>query len=114
MLQDRRNAAKPDPSYDLDGDGQVSLKDYFLAKHFDTNRKGSLTSEERAKAHEAIKTGFSDKFVFGLERAGLNEEIRNSSNILKHIRILQRDGYIIQGEDFTQLPNNRPFSVMDA
>lgn len=50
-----------------------------------------------------MTNGFSEKFLFGLDRAGLNDEIRNSKNQLKHIRIVQRNGKILQGEDFTPL-----------
>ena len=61
-----------------------------------------------------MMNGFSENFLFGLERGGLNDEIRNSKNQLKHIRIVQRNGKIIQGEDFTPLaPQNieRPETV---
>ena len=61
-----------------------------------------------------MMNGFSENFLFGLERGGLNDEIRNSKNQLKHIRIVQRNGKIIQGEDFTLLaPQNieRPQTV---
>ena len=60
-----------------------------------------------------LKNGYESQFLFGLDRPGISDEIRNSSNIPKHIRILQRDGKIIQGEDFTALPNNRPHTVQD-
>ena len=45
--------------------------------------------------------------MFGLERAGLNDEIRNSSNVLKHIRIIQKNGKILAGEDFTSIAPKR-------
>ena len=45
----------PDISYDLDGDGQVGGKDYFVARRFDNGYKNYLTSEEKNKAKQAIK-----------------------------------------------------------
>jgi hypothetical protein len=62
----------------LDGDGHVSQKDLFLSKHFDLDKDGKLNQTERKNAEEALKTGFADKFVFGLERSGLTDEIRDS------------------------------------
>jgi len=51
--------------------------------------------------------------LFGLDRPGLNDEIRSSKKI-NYIRVIQRDGEIIQGEDFTNLEKKivvRPKSV---
>ena len=42
----RRKEKLPDSTYDLDGDGAVSNKDFFLARQFDTEAKGSLTAEQ--------------------------------------------------------------------
>jgi hypothetical protein len=42
-----------------------------------------------------MQAGFENNFVFGLERAGLNEDIRNSKHALKHIRIIQKSGKVI-------------------
>ena len=37
----------PHPSFDVDGDGVVSQKDYRLARRFDTNNDGVLQRDER-------------------------------------------------------------------
>lgn len=50
--------------------------------------------------------------MFGLERAGLNDEIRNNSNVLKHIRIIQKNGKILSGEDFTSIAPQRPSTTL--
>jgi hypothetical protein len=39
----------PDPSYDLNGDGSVSAKEYKFAKYFDKDRDGILDSAEKAE-----------------------------------------------------------------
>ena len=44
----------PHISYDLDGDGIVSNRDFFLSKYFDTDKNGILDAEERKVAIEAI------------------------------------------------------------
>ena len=60
----------PHPSFDLDGDGYVSLKDLFLAKQFDKDKDGRLNSQERQAAESALKEGYDKKFMFGLDRMG--------------------------------------------
>ena len=67
----------PDPTFDVDGDGQVSQRDYFLAKHFDKDKDGKLNAEELATARKALKEGYESKFLFGLE-AGANRASYNS------------------------------------
>ncbi len=39
MLHNRRTESIPDQSYDLDGDGQVSGRDYVIARKFDKGYK---------------------------------------------------------------------------
>ena len=107
----------PHISYDLDGDGQVSQKDYFLAKQFDKDADGVLNADEFAAAKKALQEGYSNRFLFGLE-AGANRLSHNSqlpgfdyearhrqkvSNHLNHIRVLQKRGKHLVGEDFTPL-----------
>jgi hypothetical protein len=45
----------PHPSFDLDGDGHVGDRDYFLAKRFDKDGDGKLNEKEKAEAVAAIK-----------------------------------------------------------
>ena len=56
MLEFRRKEAIPDNSYDLDGDGLVSGKDYVIARKFDKGFKNYLTPDERQEAFDALKT----------------------------------------------------------
>ena len=94
LLESRKKEPRPDISYDLDGDGSVSHKDLFLAKQFDLDRDGKLNQTERKNAEEAIANGFEEKFLFGLDRAGLNDDIRSTKKI-NYIRVLQKEGEII-------------------
>ena len=38
----RRAEKRPDITFDLDGDGHVGDRDYFLSKHFDKDKDGKL------------------------------------------------------------------------
>lgn len=65
----RKSAALPHSSFDIDGDGHVSNKDLFLAKRFDLDKDGKLNEAELAAAKEAINSSYLDQFMFGLERS---------------------------------------------
>lgn len=66
----RKQANMPHSSFDLDGDGHVSVKDLFLSKLFDKDKDGKLNASELAEAKKALAEGFDKKFMFGLERMG--------------------------------------------
>ena len=53
---------KPDPSYDLTGDGNVSAKEYLIAKYFDKNHDGVLDPEEKEECMKQLKNGFENKY----------------------------------------------------
>ena len=104
----------------MDGDGHVSNRDYFLAKQFDKDQDGILNEQELSTAKKALNEGYANKFLFGLE-ASANRLSHNSllpdfeyekrhqqkvSNHLNHIRILQRKGKQLIGEDFTPLADD--------
>eukprot|EP01083_Nonionella_stella_P296514 1007311_1 len=57
LMKEIRKIEDPDTSFDIDGDGVVSQRDYFLGKFFDRDRDGKLNAEEARNAHEAIKEG---------------------------------------------------------
>jgi hypothetical protein len=46
ILKERKKARMPDISYDLDKDGVVNDRDYFIAKLFDQDKDGKLSNEE--------------------------------------------------------------------
>lgn len=48
-------------SYDVDGDGNVSVQDYYFAKQFDSNNDGILEEHERVKCLTALKSGFEQQ-----------------------------------------------------
>jgi hypothetical protein len=49
-----------------------------------------------------VAEGFEKNFLFGLERAGLNDNMR-VPNKVNWVRVLQKKGKILSGEDFTPL-----------
>lgn len=56
QLQQKRKAEfKADASYDLDGDGFVASREYFISKIFDKDQDGRLNSQERRQAEEALR-----------------------------------------------------------
>lgn len=83
LLRARRKERIPDASYDLDGDGVVSQKDYFYAKRFDADGNGRLSASERQEARSAMKSG---KFT-------------HLSASTSGQRIMQRDGVVLSEEN---------------
>jgi hypothetical protein len=84
----RKIAQRADQSFDLDGDGQVSQKDFFFATRFDKDGSGVLDPFERATAAAAMKEGFGSQLHF----------VRTSGPSDKHHRIQQRDGVVMSEE----------------
>ena len=68
LREKRKKQMQPDISYDIDGDGGVSQLDYFIAKRFDSNNDGILDSQERIACLAALKNGYQNNFIFGLDR----------------------------------------------
>ena len=89
----------PDLTFDLDGDGIVNDRDLVLAKHFDKDGDGRLNTPEKEAAMKAIEEGFEKKFQWGLEQTGGMKE---------HIRVMQKRGKILSGEDFGPLTGTYP------
>lgn len=88
----------PDPSFDLDGDGVVSGKDYFLARRFDADNDGKLNSYERETALNALNNGIENNFRWGLEKEGCQ----------RSTRILQVRGQIVDAENFGVIKDTYP------
>ena len=57
LVGKRKKARVPHESYDLDGDGVVAPRDYFIAKMFDRGNKHALSAEERVEAKAAMEQG---------------------------------------------------------
>ncbi len=76
LFENRKKEKVPDISYDLDRDGFVGGRDYFLAKKFDYDNDGKLSEKERKDAYDAINNNYESKFVWGLEKEGSNRPCR--------------------------------------
>ena len=87
----RKEEMKPDPSYDLDGDGYVSNLDLLLSKRFDLDRDGKLNKVERENADRALKEGYLSNFKLGLESQAPKTSLRT----------IQKRGVIIEN-DYTE------------
>lgn len=98
LLELRKKDNLPDISYDLDGDGVVSSKDYYLGKRFDLDKDGKLNSREKANAISAINAGFAEQMVWGCDSSGIN----------RSFRIMQKRGNVILNEEFNDVANTYP------
>ncbi len=79
-----RITGAPHPSYDLDGDGYVSQKDYRLAKRFDFDGNGVLDPDERrigkrVLADEFFRSHKNDVGSFGAHYVGQTHKARVDS-----------------------------------
>lgn len=90
LLEKRKADLIPDPSFDLDGDGQVGGQDLVLGKRFDKDKDGKLNGEEIVAARQAIKDGIHNQYVWGVEQSGP----------FRPYRIMQKRGVIIDNDDF--------------
>ena len=63
----------PDPSFDLDGDGFVSQKDFKVGHYFDKDKDGRLNTSERANALNAYATGEADKIWQQRPKKGMEQ-----------------------------------------
>ena len=70
LLERRKDEVKADPSYDLTGDGTVGAREFFVARRFDSNKDGVLEEEERVECLQALKEGFEEAYLFGIEASG--------------------------------------------
>lgn len=98
LKEERRTEKLPHPSYDLDGDGIVDYKDYFLSKRFDLDQDGRLNTGEKANALQALKNGYENKFYWKVEQTGAH----------RGKRLLQVRGKIIDAEDFLPIRDTYP------
>lgn len=77
----------PDKSFDLNGDGTVSAREYAISKMFDFDFDNKLNAQEKAYCIQRLKEGFEDGLYWDADQgAG---------------RIVQRDGKImLQGVEY--------------
>jgi hypothetical protein len=98
LMQARKAERIPDMSYDLDGDGVVGQKDYFLSKFFDKDHKDMLHPHEREKAIQALKDGFQDRFQFGHDQSGAK----------RPFQVQQRRGRILNQDNVDEISETYP------
>ena len=56
LFEERRQAAVPHASYDVDKDGTVGGQDLVVAKLFDKDQDGRLNTPERQAAESAVQS----------------------------------------------------------
>jgi hypothetical protein len=62
LAEARAAEMRPDPSFDVDGDGVVSAQDYFLANQFDVNGDKYLDDEERWELRKKMVKSVVDAY----------------------------------------------------
>lgn len=98
-LSSARRAAKyPDLSYDLDGDGVVGQRDYFIGKCFDHDEDHRLNTSEKAAALNALNNGWLDKYSFGHDQSGAK----------RPFPVVQKRGKILTVDNAGELQDTYP------
>jgi hypothetical protein len=87
LRQERRERSVPHSSYDLDGDGVVAPRDYFLARKFDRDKKHSLSDSERQAALEAVAAGMGKDSMERYFSAGQSPLSRHDKVLLKTFQV---------------------------
>ena len=108
LLQHRIKERQVHPSFDINGDGAISSKEFFIATQFDKGNKGYLDEEDRKRCLEALDKGYERNFMFGLEANVIDPDLKkkgNDQSLLK-TRFKQIDGQIITNEDYSKLKLN--------
>ena len=79
LLAHRKRQDLPDASLDVDGDGVVSQRDYFLAHRFTERGSDRLSAEQLAAARDAVKHGLEDEFEWN-DGAGLGIHVATETD----------------------------------
>ncbi len=99
LQKSRPNGIRPHISYDLDGDGFVSQKDYKVSSLMDSQKKGYLTEAERFAAKSTIQSANPSRFVLGEARpstaplsdqADTTSSFKTRSALLHHRKVADR------------------------
>jgi len=89
LLAQRKEALKPDASFDLDGDGVVGVREYYFAAQMDKDVSGQLNIEEKLHGLRDMRENIGN--VMFVDNAGK----RNDRNAANQYRVIQQDGKII-------------------
>ena len=103
LLERRKNEVKADPSYDLTGDGTVGAREFFVARRFDSNKDGVLEEAERQECLQALKEGFEESYLFGIEAGGGTGASQGPGKQVIGERIQQIEGKLIKDGDVSVL-----------
>lgn len=82
LINIRKSARIPDISYDLDKDGYVGDKDYFISKLYDKDNDGKLNEAERKAALDGIAQGIENNYVWNTTNSIPQVKTKNTSVII--------------------------------
>lgn len=89
LLAQRKEALKPDASYDLDGDGVVGVREFYFAAQMDKDVSGQLNMQEKLHGLKDLRENVGN--VLFVDNAGKAND-RHAAN---QYRVIQQDGKII-------------------
>lgn len=89
LLAQRKEAMKPDTSYDLDGDGIVGVREYYFAARMDKDKDGTLNVKEKLHGLKDMRENMEN--VMFVDNAGHGRH-RQEGN---QYRVIQQDGKIV-------------------
>lgn len=89
LLAQRKEAMKPDASYDLDGDGVVGVREYYFAARMDKDVSGDINMDEKLQGLKDLRQNVGN--ILFVDNAGARDD-RHADN---QYRVIQQDGKII-------------------
>jgi len=89
LLAQRKEAMKPDASFDLDGDGVVGVREFYFAAQMDKDCGGSLSVEEKLQGLKDMRENMGN--IMFVDNAGkANDRVAGNQ-----YRVIQQDGKIV-------------------
>ncbi|CAI2361946.1 unnamed protein product [Moneuplotes crassus] len=69
----------PHPSFDLNGDGTVSMHELAIGKRFDEDKDGVLNDQERKNCLEALRNGFENGLSWNRDKSQLRNNLKKGT-----------------------------------
>lgn len=104
LLEARKAERRPDPSYDIDGDGAVGPADYFISRQLCKPDSNRLDTSDRERVVKELESGWLDKFSFGHDAAGVK----------RTFPVVQQRGKIISVDNMHELGEMFPPHPMSS
>ena len=110
LIDIRKKERLPDISFDLDGDGYVGGRDYFIAKLYDKDGDGKLNDKERKEAFEGLANGIEDKFMWNVTNP-ITHKRCPSAGVVKSTAPIQKQNKKTQSNNDKVPTTQQPMSL---